>query len=92
MNQVTPGISTKSQVKRLFGPPSLQRFSVGDQGGRIWIYEYSRSEVNPLAFIPFMSFALLACCEWHTVETRTLIVEFGPDEVVHGFTRGVSVQ
>ena len=89
LNQVTPGISTKSQVKQLFGQPSSQRFSSGYQGGRIWVYEYSRSDVNPLAFIPFMSFALLACCEWHTIETRTLIVEFGSDEVVQRFTRGI---
>jgi hypothetical protein len=93
LNQIHPGASTKAHVKQVFGEPSSQRFSpAGVQEGKIWVYEYSRSDVNPLAFIPPVSLVLLACCEWHTVETRTLIVEFGPGEVVRRLNMDMSIK
>lgn len=82
-----------AHVKRLLGQPSSKRFSSsGNKVEAVWDYAYSRSNVNPLAFVPLANLAVFACCEWHTVETRTLVVEFSPDEVVRTLTSNTIIE
>ncbi|MGJ0478668.1 hypothetical protein [Pantoea agglomerans] len=74
-NKIKEGVTTKSDVKGMFGSPDSVNFT--DGGKEIWKYSFANSKVSGKAFIPFYGL-------FHNTVTgskKELVVMFDGDKV-----------
>jgi len=50
--KVTKGVTTKTQVKTLYGEPN--HVSLTDAGSEVWTYEYAHATATPVTYVPIV--------------------------------------
>ena len=92
VEQIKIGESTKADVLRLIGKPTLTYTSEISPGVRIelWSYSHMQAESSPLLFIPIVGLFTAASGHGVDVDVRGFSVSFSPDGVVRSITRSSS--
>lgn len=84
VNQIEPGVSTKEDVKRLVGEPTMVDFS--DSGQEKWVYQYVRAKTRATSFIPVAGMLVGGA----DTKTHSLTIIFNDDGTVQKMGRGES--
>ncbi|MFY9402937.1 MAG: outer membrane protein assembly factor BamE [Candidatus Omnitrophota bacterium] len=82
ISQIQKGVSTKEDVRSLFGSPTKVDFT--DAGYEVWEYVYSRSQTRASSFLPYLG----AVAGGSDSVTHTLTIQFTEEGVVRNIGRG----
>lgn len=51
-SKVTKGVTTKEQVKAIYGEPS--NVTLTDGGSEVWTYQYAHATLTPVTYVPIV--------------------------------------
>lgn len=79
LSQIQKGVTTKSQVKDIFGDPNGVTFN--DNGDEVWTYSYDSHHVDPITLVPVVG----AFAGGATAKSSSLVVTFGKNGIVKAY-------
>ena len=82
IGQIQKGVSTKEDVRSLFGDPTKVEFT--DAGFEVWEYIYSKSQTRATSFLPYLG----AAVGGSDSITHTLTIQFTEEGTVRNIGRG----
>jgi len=77
--KVTKGVTTKDQIKELFGEP--QKVTLSYDGGLVWKYRYSESKAKAANYIPCVRFV----AGGRDVHWKLVVFFFNKNNVVQNY-------
>jgi outer membrane protein assembly factor BamE (lipoprotein component of BamABCDE complex) len=78
--KVTKGVTTKVQVKTLYGEPNS--VSLTDAGSEVWHYEYSHATVKAVNFVPIVGMFAGGA----DVNKNEVVFIFDKDSIMQNYT------
>ena len=79
-SKVTKGVTTKDQVKGLYGEPSS--VTLTDGGNEVWKYEYAHATSQPQNFIPVVNLV----ARGYDVDKNEVVFIFDSKNIVQNYT------
>jgi len=83
-NKITKGVTTKEEVRSMYGDPMTTSFT--DSGKEIWKYEFIKMHSKATNFIPLVSLFNSGA----KGDKKELVVMFNDDSVVKNFSMSAS--
>jgi outer membrane protein assembly factor BamE (lipoprotein component of BamABCDE complex) len=82
-SKIERGVTTKEEIRSLFGKPTHITFTDNDE--EIWTYFYTKSETRPLSYVPIIGL----CFGGADMHSSTLTIRYGKDDIVKNYGSGV---